>query len=119
MTSIIDTLRVPRSHNKNVKLPLERHSEVRAFYKHCGSYRATAKQYNVSRRLVQFIVDPSKRERAKKQFKERQEDGRYYDREKQRLAAQRHRAYKRRLIADGVIDPTRKAELEKRRAAKK
>lgn len=63
-----------------------------------------ARQYNVSRRLIQFILFPERKARQDTLAKERRKDGRYYDKEKGRTHMRDHRAYKRQLIRSGKLN---------------
>lgn len=61
------------------------------------SQRELARQYNVSSRLISFILFP---ERLQENLKRRQERGgwrQYYDKEKRRLTMREYREYKREL----------------------
>lgn len=66
---------------------------------------ALANEYNVNRRLIQFILFPEREERQKELAKERRKDGRYYDKEKSRLKIQDYRDYKRSLVQSGKLKP--------------
>lgn len=61
------------------------------------SQRALARQYGVSRRTIQFILDPKKLEENKKRREERGGSKIYYDREKHTASIRAHRRYKKRL----------------------
>jgi len=61
------------------------------------SQRKLANKYGVSRRTIQFILDP---EKLKENLKRREERGGtmvYYDKEKQRNYMKNHRDYKKEL----------------------
>lgn len=66
------------------------------------SQRELAQMFRVSRRTIQFIVDPEKRKRNSDQFKERRKDGRYYDKEKHKKAMRTHRKHKNEILKDTV-----------------
>lgn len=59
--------------------------------------------FGVGRKLIIFIIDPERYERAKAQYKERRKDGRYYDRETHRKAIKNYREYKHKLYLNGKI----------------
>lgn len=63
-----------------------------------------ANEYGVDRRLIQFILFPERAERHKELAKERRKDGRYYDKERERVYKQNHRDYKRELIKSGKLE---------------
>jgi len=70
------------------------------------SQRALARQYGVSRRTIQFILDPKKLEENKKRREERGGSKIYYDREKHTASVRSHRRYKKRLDdASLLVDP--------------
>lgn len=91
-------------HDRRVKLTDEDRVKIVEEYK-TGliSQRKLAEKYGVSRRLIQFILNPEKHEIAKKQYRERQKDGRYYDREKHREYMRRHRQHKKKLYQEGLL----------------
>ena len=91
-------------HDKRVKLTDEDREKIREEYATGTiSQRGLAEKYKVSRRLIQFILNPSKHEEAKKKFAERQKDGRYYDKEKQREYMRKHREHKKDLYNKGIL----------------
>lgn len=53
-------LKIPRDLKKNTKISIEDREKVREDYKVLKSQRKTALKWNVSRRLIQFIIDPEK-----------------------------------------------------------
>lgn len=92
-------------HDKRVKLTDEERESIREEYETgLVSQRDLAKKYNVSRRLIQFILSPEKLDIAKQQFAERQKDGRYYDREKHNEYMKSHREHKKELWEKGLLD---------------
>lgn len=68
------------------------------------SQRALARKYNISRRMISFILFPEKEQKAKEQFKQRQKDGRYYDKEKHRDYMKKHRNHKKELYKKGELN---------------
>lgn len=80
-----------------IKIPKSSYKEVRKKYKELKSQRAAARYYNVSRRLIVFILNPDK---YKNQLRKRRKNKVHllcYDREKQKIAMRKYRAKKRRL----------------------
>ncbi len=51
------------------KIPTSMHGEIRSHYAHSGSQRDTAAAYGVSRRLIQFIVNPEQYESHRQRVK--------------------------------------------------
>ena len=92
--------------DKRVKLTGEQREEIRELYKLPDySQRRLAGQFGVSRRLIQFIVDPAKEEAAKQGYAERQKDGRYYDKDKHAESVREHRHHKHKLYQEGKLEP--------------
>lgn len=92
-------------YDRRVKLTDEDKKNIREEYaKGTISQRGLAKKYNVSRRLIQFVLNPEKEDIAKKQFAERRKDGRYYNKEKHRNYMKNHRNYKKKLYKEGVLE---------------
>lgn len=90
--------------DKRVKLTVEDKKEIREEYANGNiSQRELAKKYNVSRRLIQFVLNPDSQEIAKKQFAERQKDGRYYDKTKHKDYMKKHREHKKDLYNKGLL----------------
>jgi hypothetical protein len=91
-------------HDKRVKLSEEDKELIRAEYATGNtSQRQLAKKYNVSRRLIQFTLDPVKLQTNREQFLERQKDGRYFDREKHNEYMRNHRHHKKELYEKGLL----------------
>ena len=67
------------------------------------SINGLARKYNVNKRLIQFILFPERQEKAKKDFAERQKDGRYYDKDKHAAYVKKHRDHKKELYSKGLI----------------
>lgn len=91
-----EKMKLNRSQDRRVKLTDEQREEIRHKYE-TGLYsqRSLAREYNVSRRLITFVLDDTKYQRSKEQFKERRADGRYKETSERRAAIQReHRRYK-------------------------
>jgi len=95
---------IPRHLNKNVKIAKEDHEKIREDYKILKSQRKTAKKWNVSRRLIQFILDPEKHKEQKEKFKERQKTGIYYTKEKQKEYIKKYRHHKQELKLKGLLE---------------
>ncbi len=92
-------------YDKRVKLTDEAKERIREEYATGNiSMRGLAKKYNVSRRLIDFIINPERQERARQQFLERQREGRYYDKEKHNEYMRRHRDHKKELWSKGLIN---------------
>jgi predicted DNA-binding protein (UPF0251 family) len=92
-------------HDRRVKLTDDDRENIREEYATGSiSQNNLAKKYGVSKRLVQFILNPEKQEISKQQFAERQKDGRYYDREKHNEQMKKHRNHKKELYEKGLLN---------------
>lgn len=91
--------------DKRVKLNDKDRENIRKEYAEgFVSQNDLAKKYKVSKRLIQFVLNPKKQEKAKQQFAERQKDGRYYDKEKHREYMKNHREHKKDLYSRGLLE---------------
>ncbi len=92
--------------DRRVKLTDEQREQIRELYKLPDySHRRLAGEFKVSRRLIQFIVDPEKQAAAKAGYSERRKDGRYYDKDKHAEAIREHRHHKNDLYKAGKLEP--------------
>lgn len=92
-------------HDKRFKLTDEDRANIREEYATgMTSQRNLAQKYGVSRRLIQFILNPEKQKVAKQQFAARQKEGRYYDKEKHKVYVQKHRKHKKDLYNKGLLE---------------
>lgn len=105
-------LLIPQEYKASTRISDEDRLEVVRLRKENPGYwsqRKLASKFGVSRRLITFILDPEKAQRAKELFAERQKTGRYYDKEKRKFEMRRHRAYKRQLFEEGkLIDESKR-----------
>lgn len=63
-----------------------------------ASSRAIAKMFNVSRRLIQFIIDPQKHKENLQRRQERGGSSVYHNKDKHNVAMKKHRKYKHKLL---------------------
>lgn len=89
-------LKIPKDKDKRIKLSDEQKAEIKNLYGKI-SQRKLAEMYGVSRRLIIFIGDERQAQRNKETYKERGGSMAYYDKEKHRVAMQKHRHYKQEL----------------------
>ena len=94
--------KIPPELDRRIKLTEEERETIRALYKEKMPIRAIAKEYpQISRRLIQFIVDPERAERNKKNNKQWQkENGNIFQRigrEKWAEIQREHRRYKQSI----------------------
>jgi len=88
--------KIPRELDRRVKYTEEDKEKVKTMYRFERlSQRAISRDTGISRRMVSFILFPEKYEVARKQFKERRKDGRYfYGKKWWRETMKEHRRYK-------------------------
>jgi transposase InsO family protein len=88
--------------DRRVKLTKAQKAEI--FMNRDGlSQRGLARLYGVSRRTIQFILDPEKKVRDLANRKARGGSKIYYDREKHTKAIREHRDYKKSLNEKGLL----------------
>lgn len=95
---------IPEQLSRRVKLSTEQKKIICELYL-TGKYsqRELAKEFNVSRRTIQFTLDPDKR---KANYARRIENGgsmKYYDKDKHNKAVRRHRQYKQKLYIENKL----------------
>ena len=91
--------------DRRKKLSDEQREEIREKYS-TGLYsqRALASEYNVSRRLITFVLDEEKQKRNAELFKQRKADGRYKPtKEEWAKTIREHRRYKQELYLKGEL----------------
>ena len=95
---------VGTKHDRRVKLTQRDKQSIKELYKLSEwSTRKLAKKYEVSKRLIQFILDPAKLEANKERRKERGGSKQYYNKEYSTNAKRKHRRYKQKLYISGSI----------------
>ena len=100
-----EKIKLSKEQDRRIKLSDEQKEEIRAKFA-TGHYsqRGLAIEYNVSRRLISFVLDDEKAKRAAEQLKERRADGRYKPSKEQWAATMRnHRQYKQQLYMEGKL----------------
>lgn len=97
-------LLIPRELKRSVKLSEQDKIDIVEIRNKTGlSYNKIAKQFNVSKTRVMQICNPEMEARHKKQHKERQKDGRYYNRLKHNKSVRIYRRYKNLLYQTGKL----------------
>ncbi len=102
MPSKLDKISVGKKFDRRIKLTPEQRKEVKLLSKNL-SQRALARKYGVSRRLIQFIIDPTSYKEHLKKQKENKSWQKYYDKESHRISIQKLRNYKKQLKEEGKI----------------
>lgn len=95
--------KIPRDKDRRVKLSLEDKEEIKLIYPIIKSQRKLAKKYNVSRRLIQFILDPEKKKRDLELRALRGGSMVYYDKIKQVRSSKETRIYRKELDLKGEL----------------
>ena len=103
MAAIVDSLRVPTQHDKRRKLSDEDKLLIRELSAQGQSQRKLANQFGVSRRLIQFIIDPAKLQANRQSRLDRGGEHQYYDKDKHTQYMQTHRANKKALLEADII----------------
>lgn len=97
-------LKMKKEDDKRIKLTDDDREEIRKLYDECMlSQRKLAEMFNVSRRTIQFVLNPEKLKRNNEQRLERGKDGRYYDKEKQKEYMRQYRHQKKELCDEGKL----------------
>lgn len=87
-----------------VKLTASQKEEIRTLYKQgTFSKRGIARDFGVSRRLIDFILSPEKADMNVALRMERGGSSQYYRKESHRDYMRKHRAKKKELHRDGLI----------------
>lgn len=95
----VDTIRVSGTpHDKRVKLTIADKLEIIRLYSEGVGIRQLSRDYQVSRRLIQFVVFPERLEAIKQHRADRGGTMQYYDKTKHRISMQAHRDHKRKVI---------------------
>jgi len=90
--------------DRRVKLTQRKKKNIIRLHMEDGlSTRKLAKKYRVSRRTIQFVLDPKKLEENLKRRDERGGSKVYHDTEKQRVYMKNHRDYKKELYKNNLI----------------
>lgn len=89
-------IRLPRELDRRVKLSEADKDKIRNLYREGVKIRAIARAFEgkCTRRAIQFVLFPERLETVKRQFRERRKDGRYYDKDRHRMAIKKTRRYK-------------------------
>lgn len=97
-------LKMRKEDDKRIKLTDDDKEEIRKLYnKGMFSQRQLAEMFNVSRRSIQFALNPEALKRNQEQRIERGKDGRYYDKEKQKEYMRQYRHQKKLLCDEGKL----------------
>ncbi len=99
-----EKLKIPPTYDKRRKLNDIDKEDIRSLSRNGYSQRQLAKLYNVSRRLIQFIIDPRKLEENIERRKERGGSAQYYDTDSNTTYIRKHRRYKKGLYDKNLLE---------------
>lgn len=93
------------AYDRRQKLTPEQKEDIRWMYANTDtSQRKLAKLFNVSRRLITFVLNADQEERNRKLLKQKKAEGLYKQSKERRAAIMReHRRYKQQLFCQGEI----------------
>jgi len=94
-----DKTPMPKEKDRRRKLSDSDRAEIRSLYGTI-SQRKLAKRFGVSRRLIQFIGDPSKHEANLERRDERGGSAVYYNRDRNTKSIRDHRRYKQKILSE-------------------
>lgn len=97
----LDEVRLPKEFDRRRKISDTDREDIRRRVTKGESIRAIARDTGFSRRAIDFIINPERLERCKKQYKARKQSAKTYARVRGRQwrdTQREHRAYKRRIL---------------------
>jgi DNA-binding XRE family transcriptional regulator len=105
MPSIVDNMTISdKTLDRRVKLSDNDKLLIKSLYDEGNtSQRKLARDFNVSRRTIQFILDPEKQRRNYEKRLEKGGSKQYYDKDKNTESMRKHRAHKKDLLNKGLI----------------
>ena len=94
---IVEHWHLPKKYYRRVKLLPKDKEKIKQLHAAGTSINGIARAFNVSKRLIQFILFPDRAEKAKELRRQRGGSKIYYDREKNRIAQLDTRNYKQKI----------------------
>lgn len=98
-----DKLLIPKEFNRSIKLTDEDKANIVSFHNRGMSQRALARYFNVSRRLISFVLFPERLLINKQQRLASGGSKQYYKKEKQKLYSQKTRDYRKQLELQNLL----------------
>jgi transposase len=89
-----ESKKLPKSADRRIKLSDDDKEQIKELHRGGNSIHSLSKKFGVSRRTVQFILYPERKERNLKLRDERGGSAVYYDKELHREYMKTHRRYK-------------------------
>lgn len=106
MPEKVDKMSLPKSLDRRIKLTDAERKLIRELYAAGGiSQRKLAVRFNVSRRLITFILNPDQYAENLKRRKERGGSKQYYDKDYHRVMIKSTRNYKKRVLLGRTDTP--------------
>ena len=102
--SEINHLLIPKEFDRRIKLTDEDKANIISFHSKGISQRALARYFNVSRRLISFVLFPDRLVINKQKRLESGGSKQYYNKEKQRLYSQKTREYRKQLELQNLLE---------------
>lgn len=104
MPYLSQKIKLKESQKRSLKLTTDQKMEIRERYANTiTSYAKLAKEYNVSKRLIIFIVNPKKLEENIALRNSKGGSMQYYDKEKNTVKIREHRRYKQSLYINNEL----------------
>jgi len=94
-----DKIKLPVGKDRRVKLTPKEKEKICKESLRGASQRELARKYKVSRRLIQFIIDPEKLEKNLLARKKRGSSKIYYNKDYHRESMKEHRQYKQKVLS--------------------
>lgn len=105
MSLNIDKIKIgDRTLKRSCKLSIDNITQIKQLYEDNNSINGISKLFNVSKRLVQFILFPDRHIISLQLRKERGGSKIYYDKDKHTVSNKDYRNYKRKLLKEGIIN---------------
>ncbi len=96
----LDNINIGKKYDRRIKIPKEDYAYIIQRYKNGEAIRAIARDYEVDKRLIQFIIFPERLELNKRLRKERGGWKKYYSTERRREEMRKFRKHKRELLTN-------------------
>lgn len=101
--SEVDKLLIPKELNRSIKLTEEDKVNIISNHYKGMSQRALARYFNVSRRLISFVLFPERLLINKQQRLESGGSKQYYNKDKQKFYSQKTREYRKQLELQNLL----------------
>ena len=105
MAHVIDAFRVGRKRDRRIVITDDDRALIKKMHKEGEFIRAIERYFErrISRRSIQFVLFPERLLQMQTKHKEEKHHLKFYNKDKWREYMRTHRAYKKKLFADGLI----------------